>query len=460
MEKFQVFTPEKYVHFMLDKVEYDGKNILKKYFLENSVGEGNILCVAIKRYIEVALKHRYSTSSIKSDLEKYFVAFEIDPKLKENCLRNLDNIALEYGIQEVNWQILSYDYLRYNLKMRFDFIVGNPPYITYQELNTMDRGFLKNNFTSCKKGKFDYCYAFIEKSLLDLKKTTGKMCYLIPNSIFKNVFAENLREILKKNILQLIDYRHTHIFGRILTSSAIMVIDNSKICNYLEYIDSDFNKSFLIRKEDLGSKWYFTENIEFKVNQLTFGELFKVSNSVATLANKVFLIPEQEDLDLEDEILKPAASPRKLSKNIVDKIIFPYKFVNNELRRYPREEFERIFPKTTRYLREWKDVLDNRKSDGEWFEYGRSQGLKFMNQEKLMISSVITEKVNVYELDSQMIPYSGFYIIPLAEKDLDYAKKILESEDFYNYIETRAINASGKSIRISVNDVKNYPIRV
>ena len=445
---------------MLDKVEYDGKNILKKYFLENSVGEGNILCVAIRRYIEVALKHRYSTSSIKSDLEKYFVAFEIDPQLKENCLRNLDNIALEYGIQEVNWQILSDDYLRYNLKMRFDFIVGNPPYITYQELNTMDRSFLKNNFTSCKKGKFDYCYAFIEKSLLDLKKKTGKMCYLIPNSIFKNVFAENLREILKKNILQLIDYRHTHIFGRILTSSAIMVIDNSKICNYLEYIDSDFNKSFLIRKEDLGSKWYFTENIEFKVNQLTFGELFKVSNSVATLANKVFLIPEQEDLDLEDEILKPAASPRKLSKNIVDKIIFPYKFVNNELRRYPREEFERIFPKTTRYLREWKDVLDNRKSDGEWFEYGRSQGLKFMNQEKLMISSVITEKVNVYELDSQMIPYSGFYIIPLAEKGLDYAKKILESEDFYNYLETRAINASGKSIRISVNDVKNYPIRV
>lgn len=48
MEKFQVFTPEKYVHFMLDKIRYDGENILKKYFLENSVGEGNILCVAIK----------------------------------------------------------------------------------------------------------------------------------------------------------------------------------------------------------------------------------------------------------------------------------------------------------------------------------------------------------------------------------------------------------------------------
>ena len=77
-----------------------------------------------------------------------------------------------------------------------------------------------------------------------------------------------------------------------------------------------------------------------------------------------------------------------------------------------------------------------------------------------MISSVITEKVNVYELDSQTIPYSGFYIIPIAEEGLDYARNILESEDFYNYIETRAINASGKSIRISVNDIKNYPIRL
>ena len=29
-----------------------------------------------------------------------------------------------------------------------------------------------------------------------------------------------------------------------------------------------------------------------------------------------------------------------------------------------------------------------------------------------MISSVITEKVNVYDLDERTIPYSGFYIIP------------------------------------------------
>ena len=39
MKKFQVFTPSKYVEQMLDNIDYKGDAILKKYFLENSVGE-------------------------------------------------------------------------------------------------------------------------------------------------------------------------------------------------------------------------------------------------------------------------------------------------------------------------------------------------------------------------------------------------------------------------------------
>ncbi|MDO4666338.1 MAG: N-6 DNA methylase [Streptococcus sp.] len=457
MEKFQVFTPEKYVNIMLDKIEYNGPQILKKYFLENSVGEGNILFVAIKRYIEVAITQNISATSIKYDLEKYFVAFEIDSKLILNCLNKLDNLILNYGIEKINWQIIHGDYLKHHFNHKFDFVVGNPPYITYQELTNENRQFLKDNFVSCEKGKFDYCYAFLEKSLFDLKKSTGRMSYLIPSSIFKNVFAENLRNILKKNICQIIDYRHTRVFGKILTSSAIVVFDNSIISNNIEYVDSDFNKKYFIKKINLGFKWYFTENIDLQKGKI-FGDFFKVSNSVATLSNKVFVI--SEEIELEHEVIRPAASPRKSSKNITEKIIFPYKYKNNEFIRYSKKEFEINFPKVTSYLKEQKEILDNRKSDGEWFEYGRSQGLRFMNQEKLMISSVITEKVNVYKLDAQTIPYSGFYIIPIAEETLDFAKVVLESEKFYNYLETRGISASGKSIRISVNDIKNYPIEV
>lgn len=461
MKKFQVFTPSQYVEQMLDEVGYQGEKILKKTFLENSVGEGNVLLVAVKRYIVVAKQKKYSDKEIKSDLEKYFVGFEVDEVVLNTCIDRLNRFVSEYGITGVEWGVRKEDYLKSSIEKQADYIVGNPPYITYQELKEVDRVYLKENFISCRKGKFDYCYAFIEKSLKDLSET-GKLAYLIPNSIFKNVFAQNLRSLIIDNLIKIIDYKHTHIFEKVLTSSSIIIINNNVCEEKFKYIDVDFQKKFFVDKVLLKDKWYFLEeHIQPEPDNketILFGELFKVANSVATLSNKVFVVPEETELEIE--VIRPAASPRKSAKNITERIIFPYKYKNAELIRYSKEEFEVNFPKATSYLRRQKKTLDKRKSDGEWFEYGRSQGLKFMNQEKLMISSVITEKVHVYELDAQTIPYSGFYIIPIAEKTLDFAKEILESKEFYNYLEARAINASGKSIRISVNDVKNYPIKV
>lgn len=47
-KKGQVFTPKEYVQELLDEVDYQGKGILDKVFLENSVGSGNILLEAVQ----------------------------------------------------------------------------------------------------------------------------------------------------------------------------------------------------------------------------------------------------------------------------------------------------------------------------------------------------------------------------------------------------------------------------
>ncbi|MFZ7334563.1 DNA methyltransferase, partial [Streptococcus pluranimalium] len=78
MKKFQVFTPIQYVDMMLDEAGYFGEDILKKNFLENSVGDGNILLQAVKRYVSEGINSGYDLSVLKSDLENFFVAFEVD----------------------------------------------------------------------------------------------------------------------------------------------------------------------------------------------------------------------------------------------------------------------------------------------------------------------------------------------------------------------------------------------
>lgn len=53
--------------------------------------------------------------------------------------------------------------------------------------------------------------------------------------------------------------------------------------------------------------------------------------------------------------------------------------------------------------------LDKRQSDNnaKWYEYGRSQALSGLNRQKLLISTVVTNDVDVYELEQECIPYAG-----------------------------------------------------
>ena len=100
--------------------------------------------------------------------------------------------------------------------------------------------------------------------------------------------------------------------------------------------------------------------------------------------------------------------------------------------KYKANEFEKKYPGATKYLETFKDDLDKRNKDSsaKWFEFGRSQALSHLNQEKLLMSTVVTDSIKVYELDKQDIPYSGIYITSKNGAPLIEAKKILKSSKF------------------------------
>ncbi len=102
-----------------------------------------------------------------------------------------------------------------------------------------------------------------------------------------------------------------------------------------------------------------------------------------------------------------------------------------------------------------------RKSDKSalWFEYGRSQALVGINKRKLLMSTVISSRVEVYDLSAESIPYAGMYIIPITDNDemnLQRAREILESDEFYQYVQNIGIHINGNSVRITSKDIENY----
>lgn len=457
-KKCQVFTPDIYAEELLDSIDYKGKTILGKLFLENSAGEGHILTLAVERYLQSAAKEKLSPKHIKYGLEHDFLAFEIDKEIVKKCIKNLDLITAKHGVTGVKWNIINQNYLTYSKQIEADYIAGNPPYITYQEIDENERIFIRDEFESCSQGKFDYCYAFIEKSIKDLKNSNGKMAYFIPSSIFKNAFGKKLREILLPNLIKISDYKHRRVFLPALISPAVIVIDKSNSSSNFSYMDKDLNKEITIVKKYLKDKWVFSDHYPQEEVKEKFGDYFDVSNSVATLLNNVFVFKDSKiSVDIEQEILREAASPRGKTYDKSEKIIFPYRYnKNNELVRYTDQEFRKKFPLATEYLLKNSEKLEQRKADGSWFEYGRSQALTKINQEKLLLSSVITGPIKAYKLSKNTIPYSGFFITKKSKYPLSLAYDILNSNEFHDYIMMQAINASGKSVRISVNDIKSF----
>lgn len=457
--KCQKFTPSALVDTMLDLVNYN-TDLMGKTILENSFGSGNILKAIVVRYIESAIADGFDKSEISAGLSKDIYGIELDKELYNNCLSDLNAILLAYSIPDVDWKLFNNDALTLDLNISFDYVIGNPPYISYAEMDKDSRKILKEKFESCSVGKFDYCYAFIEMGLKYLKET-GKLVQLIPNNIYKNVFAKRLREFLQDHISVIFDYPNQKLFDKALTSVSIFLYDKENNSNTVLYENVTESIKKDISRLSLGEKWSFTSNDNSSGQMLRFGDIFHASITIATLYNKAFIVDEQcvhEEM-IEKDILKDAVSPKTLRYNIKKKIIFPYKYDNDGLCRYSESEFERLFPNTAKHLKQYSRELNDRNSDknAKWFEYGRSQALTHLNKEKLLISTVITNSVEVYKVDTDTVPFSGIYItVKDNNYNLEDAIDILKSEQFLKYVQSIGISISGKSLRITCKDINNY----
>jgi len=150
-KKCQVFTPAQNVKELLDAVEYK-TDIYGKTVIENACGDGNILEEIVRRYIQDALRQKKSVDEIRQGLQNNIYGVEIDDGHYKNCINKLTAVADSFDIMDVKWNILNEDFLKKKAGIKFDFVIGNPPYITYRDLDINTRKYLKENFNSCRQG--------------------------------------------------------------------------------------------------------------------------------------------------------------------------------------------------------------------------------------------------------------------------------------------------------------------
>ena len=166
-----------------------------------------------------------------------------------------------------------------------------------------------------------------------------------------------------------------------------------------------------------------------------------LQNGLATLADKIFI--QDSFPDLERECIRPII---KASTGEIKECIFPPK----------TEEELKQFPKTYNYLLAHKKELESRSITGstKWFQYGRSQGLANINNEKLVISTTMPNDYLKYtRVGPEFLVYSGLYA---TAKDLDLLEKEFQSADLLDYLIENGKPMRGGYTQITSTLLKNY----
>ncbi|PMP98061.1 MAG: hypothetical protein C0169_00845, partial [Thermodesulfobacterium geofontis] len=115
--------------------------------------------------------------ALKEKGYKNIYGIEIDKEFYDYCSRKFDNII--FG-----------DFLSHKFKEQFSLIVGNPPYVHF---NQIPHEVARNVKEIIGTREGDIYYAFIVKAI-SLLKENGELIYIVPYHFFYNTYARFLRE--------------------------------------------------------------------------------------------------------------------------------------------------------------------------------------------------------------------------------------------------------------------------
>lgn len=483
----QVFTPNWIIAEILDSVGYNGENILNKYILEPSSGDGAFLLEIVNRYINVCFEQKMDVSEIKNHLETYIYGVELDEIEYYKSIQNLNNLVRErLSINEnLNWRIYNQNTLNFykNYSLFFDFIVGNPPYIRIHNLDTYTREILKQDFLF-SEGTIDIYLSFFEMGLKMLKNN-GFLGYITPNSYLHNSSYNLFREYLKnqKIVKTLIDFKANKVFKGFSTYTAITIISKKQIKNHFEYKELKNDKIEFVNNINFDSlnknDWSFTNSEdEGFLTELTkdrnsaIKDFFDVQYGFATLRDKIFIskiVNYDENLVLfngslvEKAILKTVIKGSRFKGKIneQEKILFPYELENKRYRVIPEEKMLNNYPNAYNYLLKNRDELKSRNMDkgAVWYEFGRSQGVQSIHHEKIVLSTLVNGQIDFYKVPEDVLMYSGLFIIKNKHfSDWSIIENTLKSEEFYKYIRLTGKDFSGGYKSITSKQIKEFKI--
>ena len=366
-----VFTSPEVVSYMLDLVGYTAdKDLSKTSILEPSCGEGEFIIEIIRRLQESSHKFGFDFSAA---FQNNVFGFDIDGAKIASCRGRIAKLCISLPPEG---NIRQTDFLIADIRS-FDIVVGNPPYIRYEQIPAELLPSYKQQFHTFHY-RADLYILFFEKTL-KLLNPGGRHCFICSNRWLKNEYGKKLRAWISQtfrleSIVSL--EKATDAFQEdVLAYPAITLISNTRPGSTFSF--SELTSISQLGKDagrllpaPISADWSSVFNrVQSDDTLVTIEEMgFQVGIGVATGADSIF-VSKDLPAKVEKELLLPALNARDMSGNCIhwsgQYLLNPYK---------PNGELINLgdFPLAAQYLISHRESLEKRhvakKNPGKWFK--------------------------------------------------------------------------------------------
>jgi len=404
-------------------------------------------------------------------------------------------------------------------KLRFDVIVGNPPYMKSEDMKNitpLELPLYKTNYDSAYK-QFDKYFLFLEQGI-NLLADDGILGYIVPSKFTKVGAGLKLRELLadKEYLRSIVSFGANQVFADKTTYTCLLIL-SKKTQKTFKYAEVKNLKSWKVREPEAvkyaskntneldGEVWVLVppelSNVYNKIvaQSVKLGDLVgndNIFNGIQTSANDVYIFsPSKEDkkyfyfskkgieYKIEKEITKPYFQTSSGEDNLYTyrtfkpnaRVIYPYSTTKTGVDIIPLSTIQKKYPLAYDYLQKHEAILNNPKRDikpepktkEEWHRYGRHQSLDSCGLPSKIIVGVLSVG-DKYAIDVHGTLISsggtaGYCVVAIpttSNYSIYYIQAILNSKYLEWFSALYGEVFRGGYIARGTKILKNLPIRI
>lgn len=430
-------TPATIVDLMVDKLFVEKQPTGRTRLLDPGCGEGEFIA-GVVRWCE---NHRCDVPRI--------VGIEAEPTRA--------SVAAARFCQLPSVEIRNADFL-HPMDERFDYVVGNPPYVPITDLNVVERDTYRKAYSTAS-GRFDLYLLFFEQSLR-LLKPEGRLVFITPEKFLYVDTARPLREILNRSHVEELDFLDEQTFGDLVTYPLVTTVTAGVSSRLTSVVHRD-RRVTKIRIAGSGSWLPIVLGSEHGPSTSTLADAcIRISCGVATGADGIYVVRDSELPDALRPFAYPTISGRQISEGMSlhtrSSMLVPYDESGSLLPEWQLGELGNYLSEDSRSAKLRARTCTAHKP---WYAFHENPPMLEILRPKLICKDITATPFFIPDHEGTVIPrHSAYYIVPRDPSSINELASYLSSPLVRDWLQMHCQRAANGFLRLQSNVLKRIPI--